>query len=240
VNDREPVEMDADDELSLDLEPGTYTVTLSGVAENCTVSEAEQTAEVTGGATEEIEFEVTCNSESGRLRVITRTTGEDPDDDGYVLRVNDEDVGGIENNDEQTISDLAPGDYTVELGDVADNCEVADENPRTVTVTAGETAETEFDVTCTAVEQPLGSIHVQITTTGETPDDDGYQLLLDLNDPQPVEATDEITFAGINPGSHELELSDVALNCTVDGGATRSVEVEAEEMVEVSFVVNCP
>jgi hypothetical protein len=232
VNNREPTEMDPDDEVRLDLEPGTYTVTLSGAAENCTVSDDEQTAVVTAGTTEVVEFEITCNAVTG-LRVITETSGPDQDDNGYVLLLDGQDFGRLDNTGERTIPELAPGEYIVELGEVADNCEVADENPRTVAVTAGEIAETEFSVTCS---EPTGSIHVTVTTEG-TPDDE-FALRLDEGAPQPIDSNGDLTIEDVSEGSHELVL-EVASNCEVTDGATREFEIIDAETEEVSYTVDC-
>jgi hypothetical protein len=53
-------------------------------------------------------------------------------------------------NDTVTFNDVAPGDHEVEVAGVASNCAVSGNNPRTVTVTSGQTASTSFEVTCSA------------------------------------------------------------------------------------------
>jgi hypothetical protein len=83
----------------------------------------------------------------GSLRVITNTSGSTLDPDGYTL-VLDGTLGytmGL--NDEQILSKL-PGQYSLELTEVAGNCTVAGDNPRTVTVPARETTVSTFQVTC--------------------------------------------------------------------------------------------
>jgi len=52
-------------------------------------------------------------------------------------------------NGQVVIPDLTAGDYQVGLTEVAANCTVAGDNPRAVTVVAGLTENTQFDVACT-------------------------------------------------------------------------------------------
>jgi hypothetical protein len=236
VNDREPVEMDADDELSLDLEAGTYTVTLSGVAENCTVSEAEQTTEVTAGSTQEIEFDITCAASqptTGTLRITTATAGTEVDSDGYLVTINDREPVEMDADDELSL-DLEPGTYTVTLSGVAENCTVS-EAEQTAEVTAGTTEEVEFDITCS---EPTGSIRVELTTEGTPDDEEGFAVTLDGGEPQTFPFDEGVTLEDVNVGEHELVL-EVASNCTVAGSETQPVDVSAGETTVVSYDVDC-
>jgi hypothetical protein len=146
VNDREPVEMDADDELSLDLEPGTYTVTLSGVAENCTVSEAEQTAEVAAGTTEEVEFDITCSEPTGSIRVDLTTEGT-PDEEGFAVTLDGGEPQTFPFDEGVTLEDVNVGAHELVL-EVASNCTVAGSETQPVDVSAGETTVVSYDVDC--------------------------------------------------------------------------------------------
>ncbi len=90
-------------------------------------------------------------AEAGAIQVTTVTTGPSSDPDGYAVTVDAGSPQAIGASASLTLSGLAAGDHTVELGGVAGNCVVTEENPRTVTVTASATAETTFGVVC----QPL-------------------------------------------------------------------------------------
>jgi hypothetical protein len=89
----------------------------------------------------------------GSLQVITNTTGSGLDSDGYALH-----VGGLlpdavieypmELSDEEILSQVLPGQYSLELTEVAGNCAVAGDNPRTVTVAARDMTVSTFQVTC--------------------------------------------------------------------------------------------
>ncbi len=88
----------------------------------------------------------------GTLQVITNTRGSGLDPDGHALL-----VGGLGYpmgvNDELILSQLRPGQYSLELIEVAGNCTVAGDNPRTVTVAARDTTVSTVQVTCAAVTE---------------------------------------------------------------------------------------
>ena len=85
----------------------------------------------------------------GSITVSAITVGDTLDPDGYtVVWGGGQEAVGI--NDATTISGLAPGDHIVELLGIVRNCTVDGDNPRTVTVVAGDVTQTEYDVTCAA------------------------------------------------------------------------------------------
>jgi WD40 repeat protein len=134
---------------------GDYTVTLLGLAGNCTVSGANPvTTTVVGGATADVAFAVTCTP-LARLQVTTVTTGIDLDPDGYFAIASGLSGTGatVPANGAVTLGPLIPGDYSVRLDAVAVNCDVSAPNPRTVTLTSGTTTGTAFDVVCAAASQ---------------------------------------------------------------------------------------
>jgi len=86
---------------------------------------------------------------TGRLEITTTTSGEDQDD-GYEIIV-DGTGRSISANETITIADLEGADYQAELTDIADNCQVNGNNPRMVTIEAGETTSITFDINCQTV-----------------------------------------------------------------------------------------
>jgi hypothetical protein len=85
-----------------------------------------------------------------------------------------------------------------------------------------------------------GEIEVTIATTGDGTDDDGYVVRLDEDEAtEDVDVDDELTFEDVEAGSHTVELTDVASNCTVDGDNPRNVTVESGEAAPVEFAVTC-
>ncbi len=222
---------------------GTHTVTLSGLAANCTASDGgSASATVSAGAASQVNFTVICTatpSSTGTLRVTTSTAGPDPDADGYEFAVDGEQAQAIGVNGQVELPNTPAGTHTVVLSNVASNCS-ADNASQTVTVVAGATATVAFTITCTAIPPTVGSIHVTTSTTGSNPDANGYRFTIDGGGAQPIGASGEATVNNVLPGSHSVVLSDVASNCTVNGGATKTVTVAGGQTVEAAFVIDCP
>jgi TolB protein len=131
------------------LAPGDHTVALEDVAANCSVGGGNpRTVAVAAGQTAATSFTVTCSSLAGSLRISASTGGEDLDEDGYEVVIDGGGPSAIGINGSMTAGGLVPSDYSVELQGEAFNCDVAGDNPRTVTVTAGQEAQVTFDVTC--------------------------------------------------------------------------------------------
>jgi plastocyanin len=85
-----------------------------------------------------------------------------------------------------------------------------------------------------------GDIEVTVATTGDGTDDDGYVVSLDDDEvTEDVDVDDTITLENVDDGSHTVELTDVAANCTVDGTNPRTVAVESGEQTDVTFNVAC-
>jgi Tol biopolymer transport system component len=185
-----------------------------------------------------------CNGDSltvpppgtGALAISTRTSGPEPDPDGYAVRI---DAGASQAiGPSATIESTAvtPGPHIVGLGAVASNCSVAD-NPRTVTVVAGDTANVTFQVSCSAT---AGSIRVVVTTSGPQPDPGGYLVRLDGVEPgTPIATSGELTFTRIPAGGHTVALSGLAANCSLSGEASRNVTVVLGSTSDLDFVVTC-
>lgn len=83
----------------------------------------------------------------GALRVATSTSGENIDR-AYVVTIDGTQSSAIGPEDEVTFLALRATAHAVRLLEVLPNCAVAGENPRAVTVVAGDTVSTTFDVTC--------------------------------------------------------------------------------------------
>lgn len=151
------VDLGANDEvLVVRVSPGSPSVALSSVQDNCTVEGGVGAGlELAAGDTVNVAFAIRCKRRP-RLAVTTMTVGTDADPDGYVMdlhlpdSVQNRQVGG---SGTATFEDLRPGSHEVTLGDLAPNCAV-DRNPRNVTVTAGgpDLAEV-FTVSCGALGQ---------------------------------------------------------------------------------------
>ena len=222
------------------LAAGDHQVSLSGVAANCTVGGANpRTVSVPSGGTAQTTFSVTCEAlppTVGQLDVVTTTSGEDLDPDGYSVSVGGGAATPIGVEDTLSFPGLTPGDYEVLLSSVAANCTVEGDNPRTVAVSAGATAETTFAITCAETE---GALDVVTTTSGEDLDPDGYAVSVGGGSPTAIGVEDTLSFPDLTPGDYEVELSGVAANCSVGGDNPRTVAVSAGATAETTFAVTC-
>ncbi len=104
------------------------------------------------------------SASTGALEISAFTTGVDTDSDGYELTV----VGGgvtrtttlgrepgagvrPKSEDAITFSRVSVGEYEIRLADVAGNCQLTVSDTRTLSVTAGGTARTGFEIVCSPI-----------------------------------------------------------------------------------------
>ncbi|MEO7987342.1 MAG: CARDB domain-containing protein, partial [Gemmatimonadales bacterium] len=139
--------------------PGDHTIGLAGVATGCELEgENPLTVTVAAGQTAGATMAVICTPpapESGTLAVVTQTSGNDQDPDGYTYAVDGGDAQPIGANATINILSLAAGSHTVTLAGAAANCTVGGSNPRSVSVPNGGTGQATFSVTCTATSASL-------------------------------------------------------------------------------------
>ena len=182
---------------------------------------------------------------AGGLLVQVTTTGSAVDAGGYVVTVDGDGAltRGVAPTGSVAFQSLAAGPHVVALTDVAANCYVAGDNPRTVTVVEGGFVQVSFAVAC--VDGPIppgtGSVVVEVTTTGDPVDADGYTVTVH-GDPAWSEAAgpnDSVRFDGLSPGGHSVELSGIAPDCEVSGHNPRMVTVVAGAEARMSFSVTC-
>lgn len=173
----------------------------------------------------------------GTLAVITRTSGSDPDTNGYGVRVDGGDAEPVLPSGRMQLPGLPSGEHTVELVDIAPTCSLAAPNPRTVQIASALTTTVEFQILCSALPL-LGSVQVAVTTAGASPDPDGYLALLDDGTARPLRPNDLIVLESVPAGLQSVRLGDVADNCTV-GSNPDTVTVVAGETTEVAFQVTC-
>lgn len=84
-----------------------------------------------------------------------------------------------------------------------------------------------------------GSLEVRTVTTGDQQDTNGYVLVMADGAAHSMGPTDAITIAALEPGVQEVQLTDVAGNCSVGGSNPRLVTVVADATAETTFGVAC-
>jgi hypothetical protein len=133
------------------LQPGSHSVTLAGIASNCTLSGRNPlVVRVAVDDTAAVQFRVSCTADPGLGTLLAgiSTSGSPPDEDGYSLAADPASPVPAGPNGDVIVPELSAGEHVVRLQGVADHCSVTGENPRTVAVPAGDTARTTFQVNC--------------------------------------------------------------------------------------------
>jgi hypothetical protein len=222
------------------LTPGPHTVTLDGLSSNCSVSDDNPRAVVvTVGEITPVSFDVTCVAVTGVLAVSAATTGIDLDD-AFLMQVAGQPPQSLPANGTVVLAGLTPGNASVSLTDVSTNCAVVGQNPRTVTIAAGDTVQAAFQAGCGAV---TGVIEVTAATSGADYDTDGYTIQLDLGGSLELGVNAGVTYASLDGGEHVLTLEGIADNCTVSGSNPRTVSVSiggtTRDTVRTPFEITC-
>lgn len=171
----------------------------------------------------------------GDYSVVTVTSGEELDPDGYEIRVNDVFNGFIGANDSLEFFNRDADTYGVQLVGVAPNCTVDGENPRQLEVIANAKTATTFEISCIST---VGVLQVVTATSGENPDD-SYTLVLDELEPGTIGANDTVRTEALPTGEHTVRLGSIALNCRLAGDVERVVTVPVDAPVETTYDVFC-
>ena len=85
----------------------------------------------------------------------------------------------------------------------------------------------------------VGSIQVDVATTGSDLDADGYTVLVDGGSGEAVGVSGSVTFSDLSQGNHEVTLDGLAANCSVTGSNPRTVSVTAGEVSQITMDVVC-
>ena len=173
-------------------------------------------------------------TQTGNLTATTSTSGSSIDPDGYVVTVDGGVSQAIPVNGSVTFSGLAAGSHGVALSGVAANCTVTSANPQTVSVPSGGAVTAAFTVNCIT---PPGNLAVNTSSSGANIPN-SYTASVDGSQSKTVASTGSVTFTGLSAGSHTVVLA-VPSNCTVSGGASRTVAVPSGGTATLSYSVSC-
>jgi hypothetical protein len=233
VDDADTLTLDASGLTDVDLAVGHHTLRLLGVAAHCAVtSDATLEVEIQPMGRTLAAFEVACPRSTGTLVVSTFTQGDDPDEDGFRLAIDDVDAGALQPTGVVEV-ELIPGPHTVHLLGVAAQCTVAAGTARQVDVARGTATAVTFEVRC-----PGTGVRVEVTTTGLDVDGDGYRLVVDGSDLVDLTSNDTV-FTRLVPGGRVVALTGLAPNCAIARSASRAVTITDSEVVQVVFTVVC-
>ena len=171
---------------------------------------------------------------AGSIHVVVSPATTPFDQDGFAVRLDNGSPRTIPAAGDIVIEGVDAGAHTLQLTDVDLPCQVTGENPRTVTVTAGESVNANFNVECAST----GFINVTTHTTGQDIDPDGYALAVDGRD-APLIGANAVSTLLVDAGTHAVTISEVAANCAVQGEDTQTVTVEPDGSADVTFEVVC-
>ena len=174
----------------------------------------------------------------GVLRVVTATSGQSPDADGYSMTVDASAPVSLPTSGVTHVGALAAGSHSVNIAGIASNCTPADASSRTVNVVSGDTTNITFAVACSFVPT-TGIVVVRTQTTGGALDADGYTVSLDGGTPRAIAINAEVRFTDVTPGSRTLSFAGVAANCQLAGTAERTASVVAGDSAVVTYEVTC-
>ncbi|MFL5617726.1 MAG: TolB family protein [Gemmatimonadaceae bacterium] len=164
------------------------------------------------------------------LNVRVTASGGDLDLNGYSVFV-DEQRRSIVNGDIQSFI-VSTGSHVVGLTDVASNCSVVGENPRSVSVEPASIAQVVFEVACAQT-----GVAITTRTTGvDIPDMYGVSVN-DQSVPN-MSSNGNYSVSRLPAGPNTLTLL-VPDNCTVSGGARLVVDVISKSVISVRFDVTC-
>src|SRR5437773_786576 len=177
---------------------------------------------------------------TGAIRIALTTTGADPDADGYAVTLDGTAPRTVGVNATLVLRDLGTGSHSVALAGLAVNCTASGENPRGVTVRAGDTVQVAFAVVCVAI---TATIEITAATSGTDVDPDGYTVQVDAGTAQTLAVTGTIRFEGLQAGSHTVTLAGAATNCPVAPDNPRAVSVTTgavkRDTARTTFQVTC-
>src|SRR5215207_10166102 len=194
-----------------DLAAGEHSVGIAGIAANCSLEgDNPRLVTVSSGTVAQVAFTITCDAlppATGTLEVATVTTGSNLDPSGYTFVLDGDESQAIGVNATVSVSGLGVGSHTVRLRGVAANCTIGGDNPRSVSVEAGATAQVAFTISCAVA---TGALQVTAAATGAPADPDGYTASVDGGAARAIAAGASVTFDALEPGAHTVLLAGLA------------------------------
>lgn len=141
-----------------DVRVGQPSLSLLGISPNCDVDGVlPRPVEIVFGGTVDVSFSVRCRA-TGTLHITTTTTGDATDPDGYELGIS---LGAkgfyrqvrLPTGGAVDLDGLAPGNYSLTLLNVIDNCAGPLPNPWPATIASGSMTSVAVNVACKAPSQ---------------------------------------------------------------------------------------
>ncbi|MCI0432292.1 MAG: hypothetical protein L0271_01395 [Gemmatimonadetes bacterium] len=190
-----------------------------------------------------------ANEATGEIALTIITTGVEIDANGYSIQLRNGSSRSIGPNATTTFTRLAPGQYTLLLGDLAANCALqGDPGPvgalGPVAVLAGQTTSVTLTVVCTAT---TGSLRVTFSTAGVDLTRNHYLVSIrrwtsrgtPLSRQVRVPVNGTILIDRVPIGLVTLTLDEVPPNCDERDGFRREPRVASDDTVGIDFDLVC-
>ncbi len=168
------------------------------------------------------------------LEIIVSITGAEPDLDGYTIQVDAERARAVRTATPLQVHNIQPGNHTVFVAGIADNCMVDGANPRSVMVEIEGTTTVTIPVVCAA---RTGQVLVTTSTRGRLPYATPPTVLIDGAERANID-TGIVLIRDVAPGQHVIALRGMAAHCMAQGNP-RTVSIEAVQTKAVDFLVTC-
>jgi hypothetical protein len=167
----------------------------------------------------------------GTLVVSASTQGEHPDENGYLLMVDDLETLVLRASPIEVR--VPAGSHHLQLLDVAGQCVVLPGTSLQVDVVSGLTTSVEFVADCAAT-----GIRVTTTTTGLDIDPSGYRITVD-GIARHSASPSGTALVHLDPGEQTIGLTDLAPNCSIEGPRSHRVTITHREVWSLSFAAVC-
>lgn len=199
---------------------GATGLTLTGLDPNCSVAGGLPDAvNLNKGQPTDLTLRITCTATTGRIR-LTVTVDGGPTQQGFSVAIDgiyqEAWWGGWPVAEPILIEHVTPGLVQFQVGPAGQGCTVDGGGARSLTITAGLTADVAFHITCAR----LPGLIVTVTTTGANLDPDGFILPDPFGgDPWwgesylPIPTNGTIRLENLFQGSYSVAVSGVAANC---------------------------
>jgi hypothetical protein len=174
---------------------------------------------------------------TGRIAVTVSTMGGAADLAGYAVLLDGADLRPVGRDGSVFYEAVEAGEHLLTLSGIPTTCALEGPNPRRVSVDGSLTSNVRFTLFCDP--PPIGGFQIEVTTTGASPDPNGYQLSVEGAPVRSIAINASELFLDLASGRHLIELLDVAGHCQVVGGNPKSFTVLPGKTVRVRLMVTC-
>lgn len=169
------------------------------------------------------------------IQVITSIEGQPLDQEGYILRVDGGAGRPLGVRDTLVVSDVAPGEHTLELSGVLPECRVIGLNPRTVKALAAQTTPAFFELICGI--PGTGRVTVSTSTDDNLPN--SYLVQVTGGPSATIGSEDRVTLLSVRAGIDTVTLRRVPGTCRVVAPNPRVLQVPDGGEKLTLFKVRC-